>query len=106
MEVYWYGHVRHCGVSMPWADFDVHCHCGCLFVLCGCAPDNQIGDDGAAALVEGLKVMTNLKELDLQGKCCMVGIVCEASGCDELHGTGCWLVWCAHGDSGQGGQGQ
>ena len=63
-----------------------------MFVLCGCAPDNQIGDDGAAALVEGLKVMTNLKELDLQGKCCMVGIVCEASGCDELHGTGCWLV--------------
>ena len=75
------------------------------FVLCGCAPDNKIGADGAAALVEGLKVMTNLKELYLHSKCCMVGIVCEASGCDELHGTGCWLVWCAHGDSGQGSKG-
>ena len=28
MEVYWYGHVRHCGVGMAWPDFDVHCHCG------------------------------------------------------------------------------
>ena len=76
-----------------------------MFVLCGCAPDNQIGPDGAAALVEGLKVMTNLKELNLGGKCCMVGIGCEASGCDELHPTGCCLVWCAHGDSGQGAKG-
>ena len=55
--------------------------------------------------MEGLKVMTNLKELNLNCKCCMVGIVCEASGCDELHGTGCWLVWCAHWDSGQGAKG-
>ena len=40
------------------------------------APDNNIGAAGAAALVEGLKEMTNLKELDLGGECCMVGIVC------------------------------
>ena len=76
-----------------------------MFVLCGWAQDNEIGDDGAAALVEGLKVMTNLKQLDLGSKCSMVGIVCQASGCDELHGTGCWLVWCAHEDSGQGSKG-
>ena len=37
---------------------------------------NEIGDAGAAALVEGLKEMTNLKELDLSRECCMVGIVC------------------------------
>ena len=41
------------------------------------APDNDIGDDGAAALVEGLKEMTNLKELNLECECCMVGIVCQ-----------------------------
>ena len=40
------------------------------------APDNQIGAAGAAALVEGLKEMTNLKELNLGSECCMVGIVC------------------------------
>ena len=40
------------------------------------APDNEIVDAGAAALVEGLKEMTNLKELYLNGECCMVGIVC------------------------------
>ena len=62
--------------------------------MCGCTPVNNIGADGAAALVEGLKVMTNLKELYLYSKCCMVGIGCEASGCDELHPTGCCLVWC------------
>ena len=62
----------------------------CLF--CVDALGNGIGADGAAALVAALKVMTNLKELYLYSKCCMVGIVCEPSGCDELHGTGCWLV--------------
>ena len=77
-----------------------------LFVLCECAPGNEIGADGAAALVQWLKVVTNLKELNLGSTCCMVGIGCEASGCDELHQTGCWLVWCAHGDSSQGDQGQ
>ena len=45
-------------------------------MFCVDAPDNQIGDAGAAALVEGLKVMTQLEKLDLSGECCMVGIVC------------------------------
>ena len=40
------------------------------------APANNIGDDGAAALVEGLKEMTNLTQLDLSSECCMVGVVC------------------------------
>ena len=40
------------------------------------APGNQIGAAGAAALVEGLKEMTNMKELNLRSECCMVGIVC------------------------------
>ena len=43
------------------------------------APDNKIGDAGAAALVEGLKEMTNLKELNLECECCMVGIVCQVA---------------------------
>ena len=42
-------------------------------------PDNKIGDAGAAALVEGLKEMTNLKELNLERECCMVGIVCQVA---------------------------
>ena len=42
-------------------------------------PDNKIGDAGAAALVEGLKEMTNLKELNLRSECCMVGIVCQVA---------------------------
>ena len=42
-------------------------------------PDNKIGDAGAAALVAGLKEMTNLTELDFRGECCMVGIVCEVA---------------------------
>ena len=41
------------------------------------APGNRIGDAGAAALVEGLKEMTNPTQLDLAGECCMVGIVCQ-----------------------------
>ena len=43
------------------------------------AQGNTIGDAGAAALVEGLKEMTNLKELNLQCECCMVGIVCQVA---------------------------
>ena len=43
------------------------------------APDNEIGPAGAAALVEGLKEMTNLKELNLYGEYCMDGIVCEVA---------------------------
>ena len=39
-------------------------------------PGNKIGDAGAAAVVEGLKEMTNLTQLNLRGECCMVGIVC------------------------------
>ena len=40
---------------------------------------NQIGDAGAAALVEGLKEMTNLTQLILASECCMVGIVCQVA---------------------------
>ena len=43
------------------------------------APDNKIGAAGAAALVEGLKEMTNLKELHLNCECCMVDIVCQVA---------------------------
>ena len=43
------------------------------------APGNQIGDAGAGALAEGLKEMTNLKELNLFGEYCVVGIVCEVA---------------------------
>ena len=42
-------------------------------------PDNKIGAAGAVALVEGLKEMTNLKELNLGSECCMVGIVCQVA---------------------------
>ena len=42
-------------------------------------PGNSIGDAGAAALAEGLKEMTNLKELNLGSECCMVGIVCQVA---------------------------
>ena len=42
-------------------------------------PGNNIGVAGAAALVEGLKEMTNLKALDLRGECVMVGIVCQVA---------------------------
>ena len=41
--------------------------------------DNKIGDAGAAALVEGLKEMTNLTQLHLASECCMVGIVCQVA---------------------------
>ena len=41
--------------------------------------DNKIGDAGAAALVEGLKEMTNLTQLNLYCECCMVGIVCQVA---------------------------
>ena len=40
------------------------------------APGNQIGDAGAAALVEGLKEIT---QFDLGCECCMVGIVCQVA---------------------------
>ena len=66
------------------------------------APDNQIGDAGAAALVEGLKQMTNLETLNLRSECCMVGILCEVAvmGCiEQIAG------WCAH-DGDKRGQGQ
>ena len=42
-------------------------------------PANKIGDAGAAALVEGLKEMTNLTELNFASECCMVGIVCQVA---------------------------
>ena len=42
-------------------------------------PGNEIGADGAAALVEGLKEMTNLTQLNLASECCTVGIVCQVA---------------------------
>ena len=66
------------------------------------APDNKIGDAGAAALVEGLKEMTNLTQLNLDRECCMVGIVCQVavmSWIQQVAGVR------AHGE-GAGGQGE
>ena len=37
-------------------------------------PGNQIGDAGAAALVEGLKEMKSMEKLDLAGEFLMVGV--------------------------------
>ena len=65
-------------------------------------PDNEIGDAGAAALVEGLKEMTNLTQLNLYSECCMVGIVCQVavmSWIKQVAGVR------AHGE-GAGGQGE
>ena len=65
-------------------------------------PDNNIGDAGAAALVEGLKEMTNLTQLNLAGECCMVGIVCQVavmSWIKQVAGV------CTH-EEGAGGQGE
>ena len=63
-------------------------------------PGNYIGDAGAAALVEGLKEMTNLKELNLASECCMVGIVCQVAVMS-------WIKQVAgvHTGKGQGGKG-
>ena len=41
--------------------------------------DNEIGAEGAAALVEGLKEMKNLTQLNLASECPMVGIVCQVT---------------------------
>ena len=38
------------------------------------APDNNIGDAGAAALVEGLKEMKSMEKLDLGSEFLMVGV--------------------------------
>ena len=65
-------------------------------------PGNQIGAAGAAALVEGLKEMTNLTQLNLFCECCMVVIVCQVavmSWIKQVAGV------CAHGE-GAGGQGE
>ena len=62
-------------------------------------PVNSIGAAGAAALVEGLKEMTNLTQLNLGSEFC-ISRYCLLRGCDELDQTGCW---CAHGE-GAGGQ--
>ena len=43
------------------------------------APGNNIGAAGAAALVEGLKEMTNLTQLNIGSECRMVGIVCQVA---------------------------
>ena len=66
------------------------------------ATANEIGAAGAAALVEGLKEMTNLTQLNLDRKCCMVGIVCQVavmSWIKQVAGVR------AHGE-GTGGQGE
>ena len=68
----WYGDVRHCRVSTPHS----YSH-SCAFDMDG--PDNNIGADGATALVEGLKEMTNLTQLNLHCECGMVGIVCQVA---------------------------
>ena len=61
---------------------------------------NEFGAAGAAALVEGLKEMTNLKELNLESECCMVGIVCQVAVMS-------WIKQVAgvHTGKGQGGKG-
>ena len=63
---------------------------------------NEIGAAGAAALVEGLKEMTHLTQLNLKRECCMVGIVCQVavmSWIQQVAGVR------AHGE-GSGGQGE
>ena len=55
------------------------------------APGNQIGAAGAAALVEGLKQMTNLETLNLKSECCMVGIVCEVAVMSCMEQVGGWV---------------
>ena len=63
------------------------------------APDNQIGAAGAGALAEGLKEMTNLKELNLGSEFCMNDFVCEMAVMSWIkQGAG----WCAHGEPGRG----
>ena len=63
-------------------------------------PGNNIGAAGAAALVEGLKEMTNLTQLNLECECCMVGIVCQVAVMS-------WIKQVAgvHTGKGQGGEG-
>ena len=68
------------------------------------APVNRIGDVGAGALAEGLKEMTNLKELNLESEYCMdaVAIVYELAVMSWIkQGAG----WCAHGETGRGAKG-
>ena len=48
--------------------------------FCVDVPGNRIGDAGATALVDGLKVMRNLKQLNLSGEFCTVVI----SRCDGI----------------------
>ena len=67
------------------------------------APDNEIGAAGAAALVEGLKEMTNLTQLNLECECCMVGIVCQVAVMSWIKQV--VLLVCTHGEQ-AGGQGE
>ena len=64
------------------------------------APDNKIGAAGAAALVEGLKEMTNLTQLNLSSECCMVGIVCQVAVMSWIQ-----QVYGVHTGKGQGARG-
>ena len=62
------------------------------------ASDNKIGAAGAGALAEGLKEMTNLKELNLYSEYCMDYFVCEMAVMSWIkQGAG----WCAHGETGR-----
>ena len=49
-------------------------------MFCTRATDNEIGDDGATALVEGLKELKNLKELNLRCEFWMI-----AKSCTTVH---------------------
>ena len=47
-------------------------HLSITQLFCTRATDNKIGDDGATALVEGLKELKNLEKLNLEGEFWMV----------------------------------
>ena len=43
-------------------------------LYCVGAPENQIGDPGATALVEAFKKMPNLTQLNLESELCIVDV--------------------------------
>ena len=55
-------------------------HLSITQLFCTRATATEIGADGATALVEGLKELKNLKELDLRGEFWMV-----AKSCTTVH---------------------
>ena len=54
------------------------------------APDNQIGDAGAAALVDGLKEMKSIEKLYLNSEFLMVGVA-RSLGVVRWSGRECGL---------------